>query len=155
MTSPLTGDRIIDIGPPEWCWSHLSDADEGLLSYQTSRGPITLAVLYTIADQQITIPVAPFNDTAWLATGRDATLEVTGHGDDGLRWVVRATGPVKRTESMSPTRQEISRLSHPANGPNWRATASSDQLVLPSARVRGFYETSLQPSVLPGIRGRS
>lgn len=76
------GDRIIDIGPPEWCWSHLSDADEGTLSFRTSRGLITVAVPYTIADQ-ITIPVAPFNDTAWLATPRVATLEVTGHGDDG------------------------------------------------------------------------
>jgi hypothetical protein len=147
MTSLPTGDRIIDIGPPEWCWGHLHDADEGILSYQTSRGRIGLAVPYTLADRQIIIPVAPFNDTAWLAAGGEATLEVNGSHGNGLRWVVRATGPVRRAGSMSPTSQDLAHRSHPANGPDRRPKAPSDRLVLPSARVRGFYETSLQPSV--------
>ena len=147
MTSlPAAHRRIIDIGPPEWCWGHLRGADEGILSYQTSRGRIALVVPYTIAGQQITIPVAPFNDTAWLAAGGEATLEVTGIDDAGQRWVVRASGLVQ-AGSLRPTDQNFARRCHPANGPGWRSQAVSDRLVLPSARVRGFYETSLELSV--------
>jgi hypothetical protein len=124
--------HTIDIGSPTWCWNHLNDTFEGILSYRTSRGPIiALAVTYTVAGQQIAIPVTSSRDTAWLAADGEATLEVTGRNDGGALWVVRASGQVTRTQAPSPPNQELS------------------QLVLPAVRVRGFYETSLDSPTEP------
>jgi len=132
--------RLTYIGAPGWCWSHLADAEEGVLSYSTPRGPVALAVPYAVTNHQITIPMAPFNDTGWLATDGEATLEVTGTDSEDMRWRVRATGLARRAASWSAA-SIIARQSHPAAGNGCPSVAPADGLVLPSARVRGSYQT--------------
>ena len=116
--------RIIDICPPGWCWSRLAEAEEGILSYATPLGRVTLAVPYAVSNQQLAISIAPSNTTMWSPADGEATLEVIGVAAENQRWLVRATGTPQR-----------------AGRPN---APGSDWLILPPARLRGFYETSLQ-----------
>lgn len=140
MTAPSRSDRIIDVGPPEWCWSRLRDAEEGILSYATPRGRLGLAVPYAAMDGLITIPMAPFNESGWLAADGEVALEVTGTDPDYLRWVVRATGRARRA---APPGAPPAQRGHPAAGYGWPASAPSDRLVLHPVRLRGYYEILL------------
>jgi len=142
-SSSPTSVPIIDIAGPGWCWSQLGAAGEGILSYQDARGRTSLAVPYTVTDQQIAIPLAAFNETGWRAAGTDTQLEVTGLTDDDLRWVVRVTGTAERGHLPEPSGAAHSRRVHPANGAGPRSGEPWDRLHLREPRVRGFYETSL------------
>ena len=133
--------RIAYVGAPGWCWSRLADAEEGILSYSTARGPVAIAVPYAVTNQMITIPMAPFNDTGWLATDGEATLEVTGTDSEDMRWRVRATGLARRAASSGGASSMLARCSHPAAGNGCSSVVPSTGLVLPSPRVRGFYQT--------------
>ena len=124
MTSSSPADtRIFDIGPPEWCWSRLADAEEGILSYATVRGRVALAVPYAVANRRLTIPLGAFNRTGWSAVDAEATLEVSGADADDRRWMVRATGTAQRAEAG---------------------------LVLPVVRLRGCYESP--PDLAPAAQ---
>jgi len=146
MTAPSAVDRhIIDIGPPQWCWSHLNGAAEGLLSYRTGRSAIALAVPYTITEKHVTIPVAPFNDAAWLAASGEATLEVTGLHGDGLRWVVRSWAS-ETDRRVEPDKPRVG-----ASGPSCEPARREHRVVVGrSGAAAGahprFCETSLEPS---------
>ena len=131
--------RYIDIASPDWCWSRLADADEGRLSYSTSRGQVSLAVPYAVTNEQITIPMASFNDAGWLAVDSEATLEVIGT-QSNLGWLVRATGIAHRAGLPSAWKRMNSRQCHPAAGSAWPPGGASEWLMLPEVRLRGYCE---------------
>ena len=142
MSLPQADSRIIDIAPASWCKTRLAGAEEGLLSYPSPHGRVALAVPYAVSDEQITIPLAPFNCTGWLAEEQEATLEVMGVDGEDVRWTVRATGTAQRAGSHgSALDRSVSRRSHPAAGTGWPAVVGSEWLVLTGFRLRGFYET--------------
>jgi hypothetical protein len=146
--------RIIDIAAPARCWAHLRHTTEGILSSRSTRGSTSLAVAYTVDDRQVTIPIGSYNEAAHLLAGREVTLGLTGHDDEGLRWVVRATGvavlspPTLRSGTLAACRD-----SHPAHG---AASRPNDVLLLPVTRLRGYYQTPLdtdaEPDALQGCR---
>jgi hypothetical protein len=138
--------RVIDIASPEFCWSHLRAESEGRMSYRTPRRPTSLAVLYTLHNQEISIPVAAFNDTAHLAVGAEVTLEVTGSIRNGALWTVRATGCATLRTGGNPGCGGIPVSSeHPVD----RRASGMDHLLVPVLRIRGFYETSLGTTDAP------
>jgi hypothetical protein len=138
---PDSGARIIDLATPPWCWAQLRSATEGILSYRSARGLASLAVTYTLTDRQIVIPIAAYNGRAHLAIDTEVTLALTGQDDEGLRWVVRATGIADLAVASSGSGGLTAcRQSHPAHG---AASRANEALLLPVARLRGFYETSL------------
>lgn len=138
-SSSPTAPSIIDIGSPAWCWSQLGLAGEGILSYESSQGRLSLAVLYEVADRRITICLAPFNTAGWSAAGGAAQLEVAGVTADDLKWVVRVTGTGERSGERG---LAYSRYAHPSN-PASAGPEATDGLVLVAPRIRGFYETSV------------
>lgn len=149
-SSPQADTRTVDIAPADWCWSRLTDADEGLLSYSTPDGRVALTVPYAVTNQQITIPLAPFNCTGWSAVEQESTLEVIGAEAENLRWIVRATGIAQRAGGRSNVlSRPISRRSHPAAGPGWPPIAGSEWLVLSAVHLSGYYETALLPASHP------
>jgi hypothetical protein len=136
-----SGSRIIDLATPVWCWARLRRATEGTLSYRSARGAASLAVGYTLTDRQIVIPIAAYDGRAHLAIDTEVTLGLTGHDEDGLRWVVRASGIAGLAiASSGSTGLAACRQSHPAHG---APSPANEALLLPIARLRGFYETSL------------
>lgn len=139
------GSRLIDLATPDWCWARLSGASEGVLSYRGERRHSSLAVAYTLTDRQITIPVATFNDAGHLAAGNEVTLEVIGHFDGDLRWVVRATGFAEQVFLPDRSGRSRTRLKRPVHG----APVGADGLLLTVSRIRGFEETSANPVVRP------
>jgi hypothetical protein len=138
--------RVIDIATPEWCWSRLSGTSEGCLSYRTERRQTNLAVLYALDGHQITIPIAAYNETGYLADHAEVTLEVNGSTVDGMVWTVRASGRANLQPSDRPG-VDASRRGHPAYGEE----SSTDILNIPVVRIRGFYETSLRTTDIPAI----
>lgn len=138
------GSRVIDIGTPDWCWTQLATVSEGLLTYRSPRGRLSLVVPYTVAEDQIMIPMAPFNEPGWLAAGGEVTLEVMGAHDADLRWVVRASTVAVRMPTATRTGGTL-RPWHPSDG--FRPGSEQlDGLLLPAPRVRGFYQTSIHSS---------
>ncbi len=143
MTTPsTTSESVIDLGTPVWCWAHLRAGVEGILSYSGLRGRASLAVPYAVADREIAISLASFNETGLLAAGGTVTLEVSGIGAGGLRWVVRATGEASRAALPSPTDPSSLSRSHPAHGEGWVDDFHDVRLLMTRFRLRGFYESS-------------
>jgi hypothetical protein len=132
--------RVIDLASAAWCWSHLRSSTEGVLSSAGGRKPADLAVTYVVDDGQILIPSGSFVDAARLLVGTEVSLGLSGRAE-GLRWVVRATGlallSVLPGDSLTACRDR-----HPAQG---TAFLSSDALLLRIDRLRGYFETSLDP----------
>ena len=146
----LAPSQVIDIGTTSWCWSQLGLGGEGILSYPGARGRASLAVPYVVVDHQISISLAPFNHTGWLAEGTDTRLEVTGRTPDDQRWVVRATGQAKRGDRSGPAGDAHARRVHPSSGVGYDTAVRSDRLFLQDPRVRGFSETSFPPEAAGG-----
>jgi hypothetical protein len=146
--------RVIDIAAPARCWAHLRQTTEGVLSSRSARGSASLVVGYTVDDRQITIPIGSTDEAVHLLAGHEVTLSLTGHDDEGLRWVVRATGvavltpPALQTGTLAACRN-----SHPAHG---AAARPKEALVVPVTRLRGYYQTPLdtdgEPDALQGCR---
>jgi hypothetical protein len=131
--------QVIDIGAPGWCWSRLGLGGEGILSYETARGRLSLAVPYVVIGRRISIALASFNVTGWRAAGSDTRLEVSGTTPDGLRWVVRVTGRADPGDRSGPTGAAYSRQVHPSNGVGHTSAVRPDRLFLREPRVRGFH----------------
>jgi hypothetical protein len=130
---------VIAIGSPDWCWSQLGAAGDGVLSCASWRGPLSLPVPYAVTDRLVSVSLAWFNDAGWSAAGVTTRLEVSGVSSEGLRWMVRATGTADHSQ---PRGLAYSRRAHPSNQPD-DSPAEAAGLVLLSPRVQGCYETSL------------
>lgn len=111
----------------------------GVLSSGPGPGPTSVSVAYTETGGQIVVPVdTEAGDVSSLA-GSALTLALTGRTEDGLRWVVRATGTALLS-LLEPDSLEACRSSHPARS---SAPLPSDVLLLPVTWLRGYRELAL------------
>jgi hypothetical protein len=137
MTSlPRPDQRVLEIDP-RWCWSRLMSTREGILSFSSSGRPVTLAVAYAVDDQRVIIAMAPVHVPGWRADGSRVSLEITGPDLDRGRWLIRASGHVRRDLS---SRRDAALLASPQERPRLACDAPPHQLTMPSAVVQGFYE---------------
>jgi hypothetical protein len=130
---------IIAIGSPDWCWTRLGAAGDGILSCASWTSPLSLPVPYVVIDRLVTVSLAWFNHAGWSAAGLTARLEVSGITSAGLRWMVRATGTADQT---GPRGLEYARRAHPSNQSD-ESPPGAAGLVLLTPRVQGCYETSV------------
>lgn len=141
LAGPDPDAHVIDLATPDWCWSRLLGTTVGVLSSRGARGPLSLPVTYTVDDGRVLIPIESFSETAHLFAGRVLSLGLAGHAQDGLCWVVRATG-VAHLSLLAHGTLVACRSSHPAHG---GAPHGSDALLLAVDRLRGYFETPLHP----------
>jgi hypothetical protein len=128
--------RVLEIDP-HWCWSRLRSAREGILSFSSSGRPVHLAVAYAVDDGRVIIALAPIDVAGWRADGSRVSLEITGPDENRGRWLVRATGHVRRDLS---SQRDAALLASPLERPRLDSEAPPHQLTMLSADVRGFYE---------------
>lgn len=152
-SEPDGGARVIDLADRDWCWSRLCATQRGLLSSRSPRNPAPLDVGYTVRGGRVVIPVADDAEILHLLVGHEVTLELTGHPDDGQRWVVRLTGTADlAVAAMKPSTLHPSQLVHPARGLD---VTSSSTLLLPVGRLRGYHETLVDEPRGGGAPGRT
>jgi hypothetical protein len=137
MTSPPRPDQQVLEIDPHWCWSRLMSTREGILSFSSSGRPVTLAVAYVVDVHRVLIAMAPVDVAGWRADGSRVSLEITGPDLDRGRWLIRASGHVRRDLS---SRRDAALLASPLERPRPASDAPPHQLTMPSADVRGFYE---------------
>jgi hypothetical protein len=135
-TGPRPGAHVTDLGTLEWCWARLLTTTEGVLFARRGLERANLSVHFRVEDGQVQIPIGPFPGAAHLLGGATVTLGLAGHADDGLRWVVRATGTallsILETDSLT-----ASRSSHPARRVE---PQGPDALLLNVDRLRGYHQ---------------
>lgn len=125
--------RVLDIGPPAWCWSRLACTSDATLSFSTSQGRFTVDVRYTLGHELIAIAMPSLDAVGWQAAGRSATLKISGTTPDDLRWSVRANGYAYRAgDHLRGASADHARVAVRV-GLAW--------LALSSLQVRGHYET--------------
>jgi hypothetical protein len=139
FAQPHPEGRVVDLATLDWCWMRLLSTSEGVLSSRGGRRPPSMAVGYTVDDGKVLIPIGTFSAAARLLAGTQATLGLAGHGEDGLRWVVRATG-VALLSVMAADSLAACRNSHPARS---SAPPGADALLLSIDRIRGYHESPL------------
>jgi hypothetical protein len=134
--------HVIDLATPAWCWARLLSTTEGVLSSLREKKARGVAVSYTVGHGQVLIPIASFSAGRLLA-GSAVTLGLSGRAEDGLRWVVRATG-VPVLSVLAGDSLTASRNSHPARSSEPEGV---DALLLRIDRLRGYRETPLRTSL--------
>jgi hypothetical protein len=133
--------RVIHLADPGWCWTRLRSTALGVLSSQSPAPPVAEDVTYTVVGGEIVVPVPWDSEALHLLAGHEVTLGLSGRGEDGLRWVLRASGVAEfAMVRSSPVTLEDCRSSHPAHGP---AFASTDTMLVAVDRLRGYHETPL------------
>jgi hypothetical protein len=125
---------------PHWCWSRLVSAREGILSFSSSGRPVTLAVAYAVDGRRVIIAMAPVDVAGWRADGSRVSLVITGPDQERGRWLVSATGAVRRDLT---SQHDAALLASPLERPRLDSDPPPHQLTMQSAAVRGFYEPAL------------
>jgi hypothetical protein len=149
-TLPQPDHRVLEIDP-HWCWSQLMSIREGILAFSSSGRPLTLAVAYAVDEHRVIIAMTPENVPGWRADGSRVSLEITGADYDRGRWLVRATGHVRRDLS---SRRDAALLASPLERRRLDSKTPPHQLTMPVADIHGFYEPApLGHLVAPGRRG--
>lgn len=143
MTSSSAASALTtDLQTTSWCWSHLADGGEAILSYDGARGRTSLAVRYTVTGRAISIPLEWFNEVGWRAVGAATRLEVSGPLSAELRWVVCVTGLAERGGPSALEALEDARRVHPAHPVSSAGAIDRPTgLRLRSSQVRGFLRT--------------
>jgi hypothetical protein len=136
---PVLEARVIELGDPDWCWSHLVTATHGVLTSPGSPGTAGHDVTYAVVDRELVVAARKDGRVLQLLAGSEVELDLTGRADDGVRWVVRATGLAEPTFLRGAA-------ASPAGSGNGRPARQVpvDALLVPAFRLRGYREAPLE-----------
>ena len=114
------------------CHDWLTSHGEGRLGYTSGRGPRSVVVSYSMADEQIVVRLPDYNEVVQYAPGSAVTFEVEGQTD---------TVPAHETVSVSGTAE----LAGPgqafldvAFAESWPDGVATSLVCLPLTAVEGF-----------------
>jgi hypothetical protein len=139
---PTSEARVIELGDPDWCWSHLLTATHGVLTSPGTPGAVSHHVTYTVVDRQLVVAAAEDGRVLQLLAGSEVELDLSGRAGNGVRWVVRATGLAEPTFLRGAAASlDGSRSSHPARG---AGQVPVDGLLMPAFRLRGYRDAPLE-----------
>lgn len=137
-----TGARVIDLANEDWCWAQLAGTTRATLFARCAGRTVALDVNYTLDDEEIHIPIASDHALLHVFAGQQVALVLAGRSNDGVRWVVRASGLAVLRLFAAADALSQARRNHPA----YHAAVPVDDdalLVLPANRLRGYHENPL------------
>ena len=135
---------LVRIRPSSWCRERLRAVAPGVLSTSDEDARTNLRVLCAAEHHDLVFVVLGDVSRTWSLVWAEVSIEVTGPGPDGQRWVVRVHGSCERDRvplwaaERGPRTDDPAAAGHPAGSGRSAVPGPPIGLRLRDAAVRGY-----------------